>query len=221
MPRLKPETIQARRQQILDAAERCIARSGFHGASMTDICAEAKLSTGAFYAHFESKEALISGIAERDRNKLADQFKHMAEATDLFQALQQLGEHYTVEEPRYKRVLCLEIGAEATRNDEVGEHFRSVDAFVLKSFEELFARCIAQGRIKPRHDPATLAMIVKMLGEGMLWRRAIDPDFDSNAAMPAVMSVIELLLNAVPEGTAFERDDVVSATSAAEEEGSR
>src|SRR4029077_3815288 len=30
MPKLKPETQQARREHILDAAERCIANTGFH-----------------------------------------------------------------------------------------------------------------------------------------------------------------------------------------------
>ncbi|MDX2287610.1 MAG: TetR/AcrR family transcriptional regulator [Hyphomicrobiaceae bacterium] len=202
MPRLKPETQHARREQILDAAERCIARSGFHGATMADICAEAKLSPGALYGHFASKEALIAGIAERDRNKLAGEFKALADAPDLFQALQKLGEHYTIEEPRYKRVLCVEIGAEATRNAEVGAIFRSVDSFVLKSFEDLFARAAETGRISPRYDPATLALLVNIIGEGLFWRRAIDPEFDPNSVMPAVMSVIEHLLNAVPQEVA-------------------
>ena len=42
----------------LAAAQRCFVRSGFHGASMQDICAEAGMSPGNLYRYFPSKEAL-------------------------------------------------------------------------------------------------------------------------------------------------------------------
>ena len=53
-----------RRLEILDAAQRCFARSGFHGASMQEICAEADMSPGNLYRYFPSKEALIAGICD-------------------------------------------------------------------------------------------------------------------------------------------------------------
>ena len=52
-----------RRAEILDAAERCFIRSGFHQASMQEICAEAKMSPGNLYRYFPSKEAIIAGIS--------------------------------------------------------------------------------------------------------------------------------------------------------------
>ena len=63
-----------RRDEILAAAQRCFVRSGFHGASMQDICAEAGMSPGNLYRYFPSKEALVAGIAERDRAEVAQQF---------------------------------------------------------------------------------------------------------------------------------------------------
>ncbi len=38
MPKLKPEVQHQRRERILDAAERCFARTGFHRTTMHDIC---------------------------------------------------------------------------------------------------------------------------------------------------------------------------------------
>ena len=43
------EIAAERRQQIIAAAAVCFARRGFHGATMPEICAEAKLSPGTVY----------------------------------------------------------------------------------------------------------------------------------------------------------------------------
>jgi AcrR family transcriptional regulator len=71
MPRVSAQHQSDRRNEILEAAQRCFVRSGFHHASMQDICAEAGMSPGNLYRYFPSKEALIAGIAERDRAEVA------------------------------------------------------------------------------------------------------------------------------------------------------
>ena len=133
MPKLTAATQAVRRAHILDASEICFARNGFHRTSMQDICREAGVSAGAVYVYFSSKEALIAGIAERDRNKLAAELAELATSPDLTTALAKLGEQYAVEEPQHKRLMCVEIGLEATRNAAVGEIYRAVDRFVLDS----------------------------------------------------------------------------------------
>jgi AcrR family transcriptional regulator len=194
MPKLKPDTQRARREHILDAAELCFARAGFHRTTMQDICKEAGISPGALYVYFSSKEELIAGIAERDRRKLAGELAELSKSPDLLAALGQLGEHYAVEEPHHKRVLCMEIAAESTRNEAVGAIFRSVDSFVLDSFEALFARAEAEGRIAPTHDARLIAQVLALLGDGMFWRRAIDPSFDGRVVMPVIMELVGALL---------------------------
>ena len=96
MPKLKPDIQRARREHILDAAEQCFARAGFHRTTMHDICREAGVSPGALYVYFDSKEALIAGIAERDRAEFAERLAALADAPDFLQALKELGEHYFV-----------------------------------------------------------------------------------------------------------------------------
>jgi AcrR family transcriptional regulator len=205
MPKLKPDTQRARREHILDAAELCFARAGFHRTTMQDICAEAAISPGALYVYFSSKEELIAGISERDRTKLAGQLAELAKAPDLMAALARLGEHYTVDEPQYKSVLCIEIGCEATRNPVVGEIFRSVDNFCLESFKQLFARAHAEGKIAPELDTATLAQIIAVIGDGLFWRRAVDPNFDAAKLIPAITDLVRTLINPVEAETSGER----------------
>lgn len=201
MPKLKPETQQARRAAILDAAERCFARAGFHRSTMQDICKEAGISPGALYVYFASKEDLIAGIVERDRTKLASKLAELPDAPDLLSALAKLGEHYTVEEPQYKRVLCIEIGVEATRNPVVGDIFRSVDEFCRQNFAQVFAQARDAGKIAPNADPETLAQVVSLLGDGLFWRRAVDPNFDAQKILPILVGLVSTLLNPVEART--------------------
>ena len=198
MPKLRPETLEARKEHILNASERCFARSGFHGSTMVDICSEAGISAGALYVHFESKEALIAGIVERDRKMLTEHFAELTRAPDLTAALTQLGEHYAVDEPQYKRILNLEIAAEATRNPRIAELCLACDRFAIDNLTELIARATEEGRISPANSASQTALMLCVLGEGLFWRRAVDASFDAKALMPAVMGSIAALLNAAP-----------------------
>jgi TetR/AcrR family transcriptional regulator, repressor for uid operon len=206
MPKLKPATQRARREHILDAAEVCFARSGFHRTTMQDICKEALISPGALYVYFNSKEDLIAGLAERDRSDFAERFADLSAATDLMQSLSDLGNHYFDEEPAHKRTMCLEIGLESTRNPKVGEIYRSVDRYVHGSFEKLFAALQAEGRIAPDVDIPTLTKLFLVIGDGMFMRRALDPTFDARALVPAVMALIGKLLNVQPQPETTEKD---------------
>ena len=47
-------------QRIVDVAARAVRRLGFHGVNVTDVMNEAQLTHGGFYAHFASREALLS-----------------------------------------------------------------------------------------------------------------------------------------------------------------
>jgi AcrR family transcriptional regulator len=199
MPKLKPAIQQARRDHILDAAERCFARAGFHRTTMQDICREAGVSPGALYVYFDSKEALIAGICERDRAEFAERLAPLADAPDFLEALKELGEHYFVHQPAYKGLLCIEIGIESTRNPRVGEIHRGVDEFIAAGFERLFQRMKDEGRIAPDLPIPTLARVVSVLGDGLFWRRAVDPTFDGRSLVPATLQALAALLKPVTQ----------------------
>ena len=46
-------------ERILDAAARAIRRNGYAGVGVADVMKEAGLTHGGFYAHFDSRDALL------------------------------------------------------------------------------------------------------------------------------------------------------------------
>jgi AcrR family transcriptional regulator len=180
--------------RILDAAERCFVRSGFHRTTMDDICKDAGVSPGALYVYFDSKEALIEGLSERDREEFVERFATLGTAPDFLKALQTLGEQYFIEEPPQKRRLCIEIGLEATRNERIARIFHRVDDFVTRSFADLFQRLKDEGRIAPKLDIGALAQVFAVMGDGLFWRRAVISNFDPELAVGAVLTVLRDLL---------------------------
>src|SRR5512139_1067077 len=71
MPKVTEEHRLARREQILAAASRCVAREGFHKTTMADVIREADLSAGAVYGYFRGKSDIIRAIAERSIGSVA------------------------------------------------------------------------------------------------------------------------------------------------------
>jgi TetR/AcrR family transcriptional regulator, repressor for uid operon len=198
MPKLKPAIQQARREHILDAAEQCFARAGFHRTTMQDICRQAGVSPGALYVYFDSKEALIAGICERDRAEFAERLAGLADAPDFLAALGKLGEHYFEHEPKASHLMCIEIGLESTRNPRIAEIHQGVDEFISSSFEKLFQRLQDEGRIAPDLPIPVVVKMFSVIADGMFWRRAIDPAFDGAVLMPATLKLIAGLLKPVP-----------------------
>src|SRR4051794_9849595 len=112
MPKLSDEQTAQRRARILDAAERCFSRDGFHSTSMQSICREAGVSAGALYVYFASKEALIEGLTSRDRDEILAQFANASGDGDFLGAVGGLMQSCILGQPREKAKLCIEIGAE-------------------------------------------------------------------------------------------------------------
>jgi len=56
---------QVRRAEIIDAAQHLFLRKGYDKTTINDVIAATRLSKGAFYHHFHSKEDLLEAITER------------------------------------------------------------------------------------------------------------------------------------------------------------
>lgn len=71
MPKLRPETRSERRHALLEAAWRCAAERGFRDLTVDDVCAQARMSKGAFYGYFEQKQDLLLALLDADDEALA------------------------------------------------------------------------------------------------------------------------------------------------------
>lgn len=71
---------EARPDEILDAALAVFTEKGFDAARVDDIASRAGLSKGAIYLYFDSKEALLRGLIEREVAPGAQRLRALAEA---------------------------------------------------------------------------------------------------------------------------------------------
>jgi AcrR family transcriptional regulator len=67
-------------QRIVDAAARALRRSGYAGTGVADIMKEAGLTHGGFYAHFESRDALLAEAVTKAGRDNAAWFEQRAAA---------------------------------------------------------------------------------------------------------------------------------------------
>src|ERR1700744_2635319 len=104
MRTLDPVKHAENRQESLAAAEICIARDGFRGASTADICKEAGISPGHLYHYFPSKEAILSAMTEAGMEQGAGRFSEMMQSEDAVVALRaEIGRHKgKKKDPNYK-----------------------------------------------------------------------------------------------------------------------
>src|SRR4029079_737949 len=156
-----------RRNEILDAARRCFVRSGFHAASMQEICAEAGMSPGNLYRYFPSKEALIAGIAERDRAEVAAEFASADLSQGIFKVIEGLAEHHFSQRPDEQVLLCTEVMAQARRHPDIAAISQNFDRGVRKWLGDLFAQARARGDIPDDIDLDGVITMLMVIADGV------------------------------------------------------
>lgn len=124
MRRTDPEKHQQRRQEILDAAGRCFARDGFCGASISDICAEAKISPGHLYHYFDSKEAVVKSMTEATLAKAEAEFELMSQSDDPIAEITARAERARVKQGDSAYFLVFDMLAEAGHNPSIARILR-------------------------------------------------------------------------------------------------
>ena len=66
-------------EMILKSARKIFSRVGFRNASIRNICKDAGVTNGAFYAHFESKDALFAALVSEKLAVFNETYQDMSE----------------------------------------------------------------------------------------------------------------------------------------------
>ncbi|MET3132902.1 AcrR family transcriptional regulator [Oxalobacteraceae bacterium GrIS 1.11] len=134
-----------RRKQVLDAAESCFRRSGFHGASMAEISKAAGMSAGHIYNYFDGKDAIIAAFVQQNMERVAAHMLDLAQQEDVLQSVvDNAAQHVHENLNPTTWILPLEIFSEAARNPKIAALLHQADIGSRTQFREI----LKQARIK-------------------------------------------------------------------------
>lgn len=186
---------EEKRRRILDAADGCFARRGFHATSMAEICEAAGMSAGNLYRYFPSKEAMIAALVDAEREETAALFRRIEDSDDPLAAITTLLERFlTLTTDAAGHRLWLEILSEGARNPQIQAVLDRSDAEIRPALAHLIGRAAALGQADPAIDGDQAAIWLLMLIDGFSARVATDPGFDIAAGIAALPGMVRRLL---------------------------
>lgn len=197
MPKVKPEALAARRDEILAAAEVCFARQGFHQTTIQDVIKQSGLSGGCIYGHFAGKDELIQAIGERRHARdsaLLDSGRGINDPLEGLRAIARasLADLHKEEGLRSRRI-ALQLWAEALRDEAIHRQVTTGVHRPVALIVELLRRGQRSGVIDPSLNPRSIARSMVAMFQGFILQRLWGEPFSSSEAMTA----FELFLNSL------------------------
>jgi AcrR family transcriptional regulator len=193
---IDPERAQSRRTQVLDAAAVCFSRSGFHGASMSEISRQAGMSAGHIYNYFDNKDAIIMAFVGIRMEHVRNRLGLMETADDpleyMFHDIGTVVEQHL--DPDFWGV-SLEIFAEASRNPTIAAALQEADASARAQLRPLLVRGRAQRGLAI--DDATIDGRIEAiiaLYNGLALRSLHNPALDRHSVAAAFEVAMRALL---------------------------
>jgi AcrR family transcriptional regulator len=196
LPKLKPEELESRRQEIIDAARTCFLRNGFHRTTTDEICKQASITPGGLYHYFGGKDEIIAAVIQQQAQDVIGRIRSMLDAAGgMRPAFQQVAQLFieTMNDPNIESVVRLEIEiwGEALKNPKLGAVSREAWALRQEMMQTMIERGAEEGLYSTREvDSRGLASLLVAIMLGMrvgkvLWK----DDFDLNGAIAAMFMV--------------------------------
>ncbi|WP_165722604.1 MULTISPECIES: TetR/AcrR family transcriptional regulator [unclassified Pseudoalteromonas] len=191
-----PAIALARREQILTAAAECFRRKGYHGAGMAEISKTAGMSAGHIYNYFESKEAIIESIIEKDMEEMFSIFQKFEDHPgDVLAALLD-GLNIGVQRhmDTGSCVIDLDMMAEAGRNVKVATLLRETDIQARGRMRQLLtSERSALKDIDELELESRINVIFSMMA-GLLLRKLLYPELTEETVLIALRPAMKTLL---------------------------
>ena len=197
-----PAIAQARREQILTAAAECFHRKGYHGAGMAEISKTAGMSAGHIYNYFESKEAIIESIIEKDMEEMFSIFQQFEDHPG--DVLQALIDGLNIGVQRHMDtgscVIDLDMMAEAGRNVKVATLLRETDVQARDRMRQLLtSERSALKDIDELELESRINVIFSMMA-GLLLRKLLYPELTEETVLIALRPAMKTLLMPFDKG---------------------
>ena len=199
MRTLDPVRHAGKRQEILDAAARCIARDGYRGSSTAGICKEAGISPGHLYHYFESKEEILNALTAAGLERFAERFAEMMQNDDAIGALvAEIGRHKGKKRDPQARAMSrmvLEMLVEAGRNPAIARIVRENSAMLRAHLMDFIESGQVRGQIDPGLDAKLAAGMILSVIDGMRTLTIRDPDADIASHLEMLQTLIARFLS--------------------------
>ncbi len=192
-----PESDRAaqRRHQVLDAAAICFRNHGFHGASMAQISKTAGMSPGHIYHYFDSKEAIIAAIVDRDLEEMMEWTEIFYSSDDILQTMVD-GVTCGVDANTNPEcaALMLEIMAESARNPQVAATVQKSNQICQQRLTDLLIKEMAQRGAVSSVDVQVKTDLISAMFDGLLMKSIHNPTLDKDALTVLMRKVMLFVL---------------------------
>jgi TetR/AcrR family transcriptional regulator, transcriptional repressor for nem operon len=165
---------EATHDRIVHAAARAIRRSGYSGTGVADIMKDAGLTHGGFYAHFDSREAMLAEAADRAGAESVATLERIAAAAPPEKGLQALTRAYLSKEHLEGPDSGCPMAALGSEMPRQAPEVRRAATRRIKEAVDLVARQLPQWGKPAAHEQA-LATLSMMVGAMVLARAVDDP----------------------------------------------
>ena len=154
--------------RILDAAARAIRRKGFEGVGVAEVMKEAGLTHGGFYAHFDSREAMLAEALGRAGSAGAASLAKRMEArgTHGTSALRAVIESYLSESHLVGTESGCPVAALASEMPRQSPQLRQASAERVQALVERVTRALPE----PRAKEEEMVIVSTMVGALQLAR---------------------------------------------------
>jgi TetR/AcrR family transcriptional repressor of uid operon len=187
---IDPVKHEERRKRILEVAERCFARDGFRGASISDVCKEAKISPGHLYHYFPSKEAIVRAITEKSLEYATERLARIIHKPDPIAAFVAALEGAELEQFHNRQLLALDMLAEAGRNPIIADVLQE-RSHALRSLLASFLRTAQEsGQVDQSLDPDLAAAVLQSIFDSMATMKIRDPAISRTESLDYVKLLI-------------------------------
>ena len=177
MPKVGQAYLDARRNQIVDAARARFTSHGFARTSMADIVAESGLSTGSIYRYFTSKDEIIIAVCEQGSEAFPSALTVEA-VNDFLEHVRAMAR-----EKGHARLVA-QIYAEAALSPALA----AIVAKQLAVMREAVADLIRDDR---QDDAEEIAEAFVTIGIGYSQQLAVRGDLDPAPFVKALMAVLQ------------------------------